>query len=159
MPKPYDVSVVICTFNRKDWLKRCIEGLGSLSPAPDEVLVVDGPSTDGTREMLVDLESRSRLRLVPQPRLEGISAARNLGLDQVKGSIVCFIDDDAIPSPGWLGALLSGYDSAGVGGVGGPVYHMDGRLALGRCAVNHFGDWSDASKGEDNQGLYPVSPS
>jgi len=156
MSQPNDVSVVVCTYNRKDWLQRCLEGLQALSPAPSEVIVVDGPSTDGTREMIMQLQAQGKVRLVPQPRLEGISAARNLGLDAVKGDVVCFIDDDAIPCPDWIASILSGYDGVGVGGVGGPVYHMSGELAMGRNGVSIFGEWSDESKGQGIEGLFPV---
>ena len=153
---PRTISVVICTFNRKDWLLRCLEGLDGLELQPTEIIVVDGPSTDGTREVIEDLQSKGRLILVAQPRLEGISAARNLGLKAAKGEIVCFIDDDAVPYPGWTKAILAGYDAEDVGGVGGPVNHLSGELAMGRNAVSIFGDWADESKGQRVEGLYPV---
>jgi GT2 family glycosyltransferase len=150
------VSVVICTFNRKEWLERCLAGIQALDPAPSEVIVVDGPSTDGTREYLERLSVQGTIRIVPQPSLDGISAARNLGLGVVKGDVVCFIDDDAIPAKGWLAAIISGYSGERVGGVGGPVQYMSGELAMGRNAISVFGDWSDESKGESVEGLYPV---
>jgi len=156
MTGPSTVSVVVCTFNRKEWLERCLEGLDGLDLPPTEVIVVDGPSTDGTREMLMELQSKGKVVLVPQPRLEGISAARNLGLAAVRCDVVCFIDDDAMPYPGWTRAVLSGYDRPEVGGVGGPVDHMSGELAMGRNAVSMYGDWADESKGQSIQGLYPV---
>ena len=156
MPSKPTVSVIICTFNRKDWLGRCLEGMDKLTIRPEETIVVDGPSTDGTRQMVEEAEREGRLRLVAQARLEGISAARNLGLNVVQGEVVCFIDDDAIPAPDWLEGILSGYTGPKIGGVGGPVNHMDGRLAMGQNAVDPYGDWFDASKGEDVRGKYPV---
>ena len=41
-----------------------------------------------------------------QAKLDGISAARNLGLRSAKGDVVCYIDDDAVAQPGWLSSLL-----------------------------------------------------
>jgi len=156
MPRHGSISVVVCTFNRKEWLVRCLDGLGQLKLPADEIVVVDGPSTDGTRELLEGLSSKGDVVLVPQPKLEGISAARNLGLQAVKGDVVCFIDDDAIPYPQWTQAILSGYTDEGVGGVGGPVNHISGELAMGRNAVSMYGDWADESKGQSVAGLYPV---
>lgn len=156
MPQPPAASVIVCTYNRKEWLGRCLDGLERLTARPSEIIVVDGPSTDGTRQMLEELQRAGRLRLVPQARLEGISAARNLGLAAARGEVVCFIDDDAIPAPEWLEGILEGYSGQNVGGVGGPVFHMDGRLAMGRNAVDSFGEWYDASRGEDTAGKYPV---
>jgi GT2 family glycosyltransferase len=156
MSPPPTVSVIVCTFNRKDWLTKCLEGLELSTVQPTEIIVVDGPSTDGTRKLMEEAERVGRLRLVPQARLEGISAARNLGLGAARGEIVCFLDDDAIPAPTWLEGILSGYTAPRVGGVGGPVSHMDGKLAMGQNAVDIYGDWFDSSKGEDIRDKYPV---
>ena len=150
------VSVVVCTYNRREWLERCLAGVQALDPRPLEVIVVDGPSTDGTRLYLERMQSQGQVRVVPQPSLGGISAARNLGLEAAKGDVVCFIDDDAVPERHWLAAMLSRYDAGKVGGVGGPVLYMSGELAMGRNAVSVYGDWSDESKGQSIEGLYPV---
>jgi len=95
------------------------------------------------------------LKLVRQNRLDGISAARNLGLAASTGDIVCFIDDDALAQPGWMLAIIDGYKDETVGGVGGPVHHMDGRLSMGRNAVSTEGLWFDESRNEPIEGLYP----
>ncbi|MEM0449176.1 MAG: glycosyltransferase [Methanomassiliicoccales archaeon] len=153
---PEEVSIVICTYNRKKWLQRCLQAIEKLSPPPGEIVVVDGPSSDGTREFLEKLERAEKIKLVTQPKLEGISIARNLGMEKARGKVVCFIDDDAIPCPEWMISLISGYDSPKVGGVGGPVYYMDGTLAIGRSAINYYGDWFDASRGHDLTGLLPI---
>ena len=52
------VSVVVCTYNRVQWLPKCLKSLEQQVPQPDEIIVVDGPSTDGTREMLELLVSK-----------------------------------------------------------------------------------------------------
>ncbi len=147
---------MVCTFNRIKWLPKCLDSLFAQDPRPEEIIVVDGPSTDGTRELLEELEGRGLLTLVRQKALDGISSARNLGLAASKGDIVCFIDDDAIAQPGWLRAVVDGYTDETVGGVGGPVHHMDGRLSMGRNAVSTEGLWFDESRNERTDGLYPV---
>lgn len=156
MPEPGTVSVVICTYNRKQWLERCLGSLEGMTRKADEVIVVDGPSNDGTRERILELQGMGKVRLVPQSALEGISAARNLGLEAASGDITCFIDDDAVAEPGWLEQILIAYKDDRVGGVGGPVLDIEGRLAMGRNAVSRYGDWYDESKGGDLSGLYPV---
>ncbi len=156
MPEKVDVSVVICTFNRKVWLSKCLLSLSSEPRSGMEIVVVDGPSNDGTREMLEQMDSEGRLVLLRQPALEGISAARNLGLEAAKGRIVCFIDDDATIEPGWLEAITAPYSDPKVGGVGGPVLDLKGALVMGRNAVSEMGEWYDSSKGQDVSGLSPV---
>lgn len=149
-------SIVVCTFNRVDWLPHCLASLLAQEPRPDEIIVVDGPSVDGTRELLKEMEQEGLVRLIEQHSLDGISAARNLGLAAATGDIVCFVDDDAIAEPGWLQAILDGYEDEEVGGVGGPVHHMDGRLCMGRNAVSVEGMWYDESRNEPLDGCYPV---
>jgi len=150
------VSVVVCTYNRMQWLTKCLKSLEEQDPRPDEVIVVDGPSTDGTRALLEKLSSQGAVRLVRQERLDGISAARNMGLAEAKGDIVCFIDDDAVAQPGWLASMMSAYSDPTVGAVGGPVCDMTGRLSMGRNAVSPSGQWFDESRNEDIDGLFPV---
>ncbi|MGE5379410.1 MAG: glycosyltransferase family 2 protein [Candidatus Saccharibacteria bacterium] len=150
------MTVVVCTYNRVQWLPKCLRSLEEQDPHPDEIIVVDGPSNDGTRAMLELLEQQGHLTLVRQERLDGISSARNLGLSRAKGEIVCFIDDDAIAEPGWLAAILTSYTDQTVGGVGGPVLDMNGQLTMGRNAVSSVGKWFDESRNESTTGLYPV---
>jgi len=149
-------SIVVCTFNRVDWLPKCLASLLAQDPRPHEIIVVDGPSADGTRELLEGMEREGLVQLIEQRSLDGISAARNLGLAAATGDIVCFIDDDAIAEPGWLRAVLDGYVDDGVGGVGGPVHHMNGQLCMGRNAVSTEGMWFDESRHEPLDGCFPV---
>ena len=150
------VSVIVCTYNRIQWLTKCLRSLESQAPQPDEIIVVDGPSDDGTRDMLELLDTKGELKLIRQESLGGISSARNLGLREAKSEIVCFIDDDAVAQPGWLNAILNAYDDNRVGGVGGPVFDMNGNLSMGKNAVAPDGRWFDESRQECLDGLYPV---
>ena len=150
------VTVIVCTFNRKPWLEKCLRSLEEQEVRADEVMVVDGPSTDGTRQMLEGLEGQGHIVLVRQPKLDGISSARNLGLEKATGEVVCYIDDDAVAQPGWLTSILSPYRDPQVGGVGGPVMDMTGKLTMGKNAVAPDGRWFDESRGESTDGLSQV---
>ncbi|MBI0584320.1 MAG: glycosyltransferase family 2 protein [Methanomassiliicoccus sp.] len=150
------VTVIVCTYNRIQWLSKCLRSLEEQDPHPDEIMVVDGPSNDGTREMLELLESKGDIVLVKQPKLDGISSARNLGLAMAKSDIVCYIDDDAIAQPGWLRSILEMYSEEDVGGGGGPVMNMIGELTMGKNAVAPNGEWFDESRGECTDGLAQV---
>ncbi|HVY55889.1 MAG TPA: glycosyltransferase family 2 protein, partial [Thermodesulfobacteriota bacterium] len=97
------VSVIIPTFNRSDSLKRALTALcGQTFPHDDyEVIVsVDG-STDSTTDMLKGFKAPFRLRTVWNPNA-GRSAARNRGIDEAKGNILIFLDDDMEPLPGLI---------------------------------------------------------
>ena len=111
-------TVAICTHNRASVLERAVAAaLDEAERADADVLVVDNASTDGTTTALRVLAT-SRLRVVCEPEL-GLSAARNRALAESRGEVVAFLDDDAVPRPGWLGALLAPYARDDVSCVGG----------------------------------------
>ena len=119
MEKP-DLTIAICTYNRSEALEgsvgSCFEQQTSF---PFEVLVVDNNSTDNTQQVLAQLRERyAELRCVKEPK-QGLSHARNRALHEAKGEIVAFIDDDCVVLPGWLEAIVRGFEDPSVGAVGG----------------------------------------
>jgi len=67
------------------------------------------------------LESFSDCLILANNHRIGVSGARNTALDKVSGSIIVFIDDDAVPVDGWLDLLRAPYADEDVRGVGGFV--------------------------------------
>lgn len=113
------ISVIVCTYNRGPYLKRCLDSLFHQQPCDFETVVVNGPSTDNTEDVLA---SYPAIKVVKQERLAGIGHARNLGVRAASADLVAFLDDDAVAADGWLQALLRRLESAGdIGGVGGTV--------------------------------------
>lgn len=104
------LSIVIITANRKDLLQRCLAGLYAQSPGvPREIIVVDQASSDGTGDMLAREQAAHpelRTDLCPDP---SANAKRNRGLALARFGLVAFLDDDAIPDPGWMDALLAAF--------------------------------------------------
>lgn len=115
------VSVVICTYNRRDFLSRCLDYLQCQSNPNFEVVVVDGPSDDGTKELLENW--RGRIKIARNP-LRNLSVSRNLGIELARGDIVAFIDDDAIPFDNWIDSILDEYNSRPLltKALGGPAF-------------------------------------
>jgi glycosyltransferase involved in cell wall biosynthesis len=71
-----------------------------------EVIVVDNNSADGTREIVADLMAGTpRLRYVFEGR-QGLSHARNAGIDRARGQIIAFTDDDVRVGPDWLHRIV-----------------------------------------------------
>jgi glycosyltransferase involved in cell wall biosynthesis len=116
------VSIVICTYNRKDYLERCLDYLSFQSNDNFEVIVVDGPSNDGTDAVL---ERHSGQIKVVKNVERNLSKSRNLGIDAAAGDIVAFIDDDAIPFDDWVDRILEEYNARPLttAGLGGPAYY------------------------------------
>ena len=124
MTDPPRVSVVINTLNRAPYLRRLLGSLSHLDYPSFEVVVVNGPSTDGTEALLAEFEGRIKVAGCPEANL---SRSRNIGIAAAAGDIVAFIDDDALPgSPEWLTDLVAALvRSPRAAGSGGPVLQGD----------------------------------
>jgi glycosyltransferase involved in cell wall biosynthesis len=144
MSRPTSVSVVINTLNRADSLARTLASLRQLTFPRVEVVVVDGPSTDGTGELLDRWGASIKRRACPEPNL---SMSRNIGIAAASGDVVAFIDDDGIPEPTWLDELIDLYDSDDVGGAGGVVFDHTG--ATYQCRFNSCNRLGEASIDHD----------
>ena len=98
---PPTVSVVIPAHDAERTLGAVLAALAEQSAPPDEVIVVDDASTDATAE----LAARAGATVVrnEQPLFAG--GARNRGWEAASGDVVCFLDSDAIPQPGWGAGL------------------------------------------------------
>jgi len=117
------VTVVINTYNRAKLLRDTLISLMGQTYAKFEIVVVQGPCTDDTDEILANFESRVKVRHCEVAHL-GVS--RNVGIAAAAGDIVAFIDDDAVADARWVERLASAYDSTEVGAVGGWVWDHTG---------------------------------
>jgi GT2 family glycosyltransferase len=109
------VSVVVCTLGREHRLGETLSAVLGQTHRQLELLVVDNdPGSGRTAALMAEVED-FRLRIVPEP-VRGLSAARNAGLAAACGALVAYTDDDAVPDPGWITALLDvlRLDGAGV---------------------------------------------
>jgi len=85
------VSVIIPTYNRATLLRRAINSVLAQTYRPIEIIVVDDGSTDDTSALL--LAYGNQIRVFKQPN-QGVSSARNLGLQQAHGEYIAFLDSD-----------------------------------------------------------------
>ena len=115
------LSIVVCTYNRSEWLVGCLSSLElQCENMPVEVLVVDNNSNDETAEVVVWFRERSPKFKYMLESQQGLSYARNRGFREAAGEYVAYIDDDARVCPGWIQAILAFFekypDATGVGG-------------------------------------------
>lgn len=119
-----EISAVICTYNRVDYLQKAIRSLvnQSLENAKYEIIIIDNNSTDGTKKNVSDdFVACENLKYYLEP-VQGLSSARNTGWQIAKGKYVAYLDDDAVANPNWLRNILRAFNSTNsLGAVGGKI--------------------------------------
>ena len=87
------VSIITPTFNRADFIGTAVDSVLAQTFSDFELLIVDDGSTDETVSVLEPYLADRRVRYFNQPN-QGQSVARNRGLAEADGELVCFLDSD-----------------------------------------------------------------
>ncbi|MFC7338083.1 glycosyltransferase [Haloferula chungangensis] len=106
--KMIKISVIICTHNpRRDYLNRTLESLRnqSLSKAEWELLVIDNQSKVPVKNIL-SADKGDNIRVVVETNL-GLTPARNRGIEESRGDLLIFIDDDNVVDPNYLSRAMA----------------------------------------------------
>ncbi|MFB4308723.1 glycosyltransferase [Actinomadura sp. GTD37] len=113
------VTAVVVTYNRRDLLTEALEALAAQTRRPDAVIVVDNASTDGTRDLVrTRFPDTDLLALgVNTGGAGGFAAGIARALDAPDAGLIWLMDDDTVPEPDALAALLDARERAS----GGPV--------------------------------------
>ena len=109
MPK---YSIIVPVYNTEKYLEKCIESLRKQTYTDFEVILVDDCSTDGSYDICKNIsECDNRFKVIRQKENKGQSAARNLGLDNICGEYVIFVDSDDYVETDFLEALEVSIDN------------------------------------------------
>lgn len=120
----FKISVIICSYNRADYIINAIDSLyrQTLSKDAFEVFVVDNNSIDNTGERVQAYRTthpRFHLHYLTESR-QGASFARNTGAAFAQSPLLCFMDDDAVAEEDYLERIVSFFethpDATGLGG-------------------------------------------
>lgn len=115
------ISVVIPCHNEKGYIERCLSALLAQTVSPDEVIVVDDGSTDGSPE----IASRFPVKLIRVSARRGIGCARNLGVRHAIGDVIVFVDADVVLPQRTIERFVEHFRSDdSVAGVGGRYVNL-----------------------------------
>ncbi|MBC8065703.1 MAG: glycosyltransferase family 2 protein [Chlorobia bacterium] len=107
------VSILLCTRDRAPDLRATLQSLATISVPKGieaEVIVIDNGSSDATQEIVKDSQfDWATPHWILEPNA-GQSNARNRGLAEAKGEVLCFVDDDLRFRSDWLAALLEPFE-------------------------------------------------
>ncbi len=127
--KHMDISLVICTRNRASQLSEALRRLERIETAiPWELVIVDNGSTDSTRSVLREFQSRGGLHaraIVTFEGLPGLGRARNTGWRTASGRIIAFSDDDCYPQEDYISRMMECFAEREIGFIGGRVLLFD----------------------------------
>lgn len=120
-----DVSIIICSYNRAESLKRTLVSLENMV-VPDslswEIILIDNNSTDNTRDVVEEFKIQTGLNvLYVYERRQGKPYALNNGLSLVKGEIIAFTDDDVVVDKYWLANIVKSFKITNATCIGGKV--------------------------------------
>lgn len=100
------ISIIVPVYNTAKYLPNCFDSIIAQTYTDYEVIAVDDGSTDGSAAICDQYAERdSRFRVVHK-RNEGVSSARNIGLDKVGGQYIAFFDSDDTILPTMLEDLI-----------------------------------------------------
>lgn len=88
------VSVIVPVYNVEKFLDRCVRSILQQSYDELEIILVDDGSTDGSGEICDSLAKTDKRIIVIHQKNQGLSAARNTGLEASHGEYICFVDSD-----------------------------------------------------------------
>jgi glycosyltransferase involved in cell wall biosynthesis len=139
------LTVAIPCFNCADVIEGCVAAAlesASQCSAFQELILVDGGSSDNTSEVCARLAVDARVRVISSER-HSASSKRNAALSACETEYLVFTDPDCIPAPGWLSA----FSEAAAEGV---------RLATGRVTPHGPGMETSIRKGAESRVYSPT---
>ena len=98
-------TIVVIVKNAESTIRACIESLLAQT-VNCEIVVVDGNSTDGTRDTLTEYP----VRMITSPKRDSYGISRNLGVKDSSGQVILFMDADDYAEPTWAESLLRHFD-------------------------------------------------
>lgn len=114
-----ELSVIVCTRNRSQFIGKCIESLLSLQVQPKEIVIVDNaPSDDRTRDVVATYKG---VIYTVEPR-PGLDFARNKGIRSATCPLVAFVDDDVKVHKLWAWQVARSFDNPAIAAMTGLVF-------------------------------------
>ncbi|WP_197321339.1 glycosyltransferase family 2 protein [Saccharomonospora sp. NB11] len=137
-------TVVVVTWRGADHVTECLDGLAA-QDRPHRTLVIDNASDDGTAALLAHHPSRPDV--VRLPRNTGYAGGVAAALEHVDTPLVAWLNDDAVPAPGWLGALeRTLLADSRLGAVGSVLRLADGSVQSAGVRLTADGHGADLTE-------------
>jgi glycosyltransferase involved in cell wall biosynthesis len=118
---PLRLSVIVCAWNEAPNIAACLHSVLAQTRPPDEVILVDNASSDGTAAIAAGIPG---VRVVAEPR-KGLTRAREAGRRAATGDVLAWLDADCRAPLQWLERVEARFGSPRVVAVSGPLRYYD----------------------------------
>jgi glycosyltransferase involved in cell wall biosynthesis len=132
--KALTLSIVIPVYNDQNHLKECLNCIVSQSEQPDEVIVVDNNSTDGSAAVAANYPFVKILH----ENQQGVLPARTKGFNAAKSDIIGRIDADTMLPADWVANVKKNFRNYSVAALTGPVNYYDMPFPNNNYHFDHF---------------------
>ncbi len=119
------VSVIVPVYKAESFLHKCTESILTQTMGDLELLLIDDGSPDGSGALCDETAARDpRVRVFHKPN-GGVSSARNLGMDEARGTYLAFADSDDWLPPHALETMVAALTAAGADSAGGAHWRVE----------------------------------
>ena len=141
-------SVIVPNYNGIDLLRNCIISLLNHDRVPDQIIVVDDGSSDGSADIVRD--EFPMVTLIALDRNTGFTGANNAGLNAATGDFLVLLNNDCIVEDGWLTALLGRMEDHNVAAVTSSMRNIGDINVMDSAGgeIDWMGFSRDTGKGE-----------
>jgi len=132
------VSIIICTRDYAELLRKAIDSIHSISTYTNyEIVIVDNGSRDPEAvAYLASLVKRPGIQVIRDESPFNFSRLSNTGVAQSRGEVVCLLNNDIeVITPDWIEEMLSFAIKPDVGAVGARLWYPDGTLQHGGVLI------------------------
>jgi O-antigen biosynthesis protein len=142
-------SIIIPVFNNVEHTQKCLGRLKQLNTKhPSDIIIIDNASSDGTGLFLKDIDGIAHV--ITNAKNRGFGAACNQGASVSRSKYLVFLNNDTLPDPAWLDALIDMMEQdTTIGAAGSRLVYPDGRLQeAGGLVFQDASGWNFGHSGD-----------
>lgn len=129
------VTVVATFYNCAPYIQRCVDSILAQSYPINDIILVDDGSDDGSEQIFCEIEKNDRISLLHSGH-QGVSVARNMGIETAQGDYIMFVDGDDYISPTIVEELVKRLDGADMICCTCQCFHEENKMQI----QSHFYD-------------------
>ena len=135
-------SLIITVFNEEKTIERLLESLNKQTKKPEEIIIVDGGSTDATASVISNFQfpisnKKTKIKFLKKPGAT-IAQGRNEGIKEAKGEIIAMTDAGCWVHIDWFEKIMAPFENKKIDIVAG-FYKMTGETIFQKCLACYLG--------------------